>query len=257
MVTRPLLAREDLVRYVDGRLGPERRAEVAAYLRDHPEAAEELQAQQRLNALVRERYRRVREEPVPSALLEAAARARGGSARVRRGALRTAAIAAAAAILGVAAGWLWRSASVGTQWQDFTRQAAAAYRVYAAERDRPVERAAQAELLAWLSQRLDMRITAPGLEAFGFRLLGGRLLPTAHGSAAAQLMYENAEGRRLTLYIRADLRNVREIEFQLARHGEVNVLYWLDGPRGYALVSDLEERAMLPLAKLVYDAFRS
>jgi anti-sigma factor RsiW len=257
MVTIPSVTREDLIRYVDGRLAPERRAQVAAYLHEHPEMAEELHAQQRLNALLREHYRRMREEPIPQALVDAAAQGPGGRARLRRGALRTAAIAATAAVIAGAAGWLWRSATVEPQWQEFTRQVAAAYRVYTPERDRPVEITAGDELLAWLSRRLGTPVLAPKLDAFGFRFIGGRLLPTAGGAPAAQLMYENATGRRLTLYIRSDLRNVREIEFQFARHGDVNVLYWLDGPRGYALASDLEESAILPLAKGVYDAFRS
>lgn len=257
MVTPPAVTKEDLIRYVDDRLAPERRAQVAAYLHEYPEMAEELQAQKRLNALLRERYRRMREEPIPPALLNAAAQGPGGRARLRREALRTVGIAATAAVIGGAAGLLWRSATVEPQWQEFTRQAAAAYRVYTPERDRPVEIAARDELLAWLSRRLGTPVLAPKLDAFGYRFIGGRLLPTAGGAPAAQLMYENAAGRRFTLYIRADLRNRREIEFQFARQGDVNVLYWLDGPRGYALSSDLDERAMLPLAKEVYDEFRS
>lgn len=256
MVRPPAVTREDLIRYVDDRLAPERRGEVAAYLHEHPEIAEELEAQKRMNALLRERYRRVQEEPVPPALLHAAAEGARGRVRPRREGLRAGVIAVAAMVVGAAAGWLWRDAMIEPQWQDFTRQAAAAHRIYASERDRPVEPVAREELLAWLSRRLGTPITAPGLDAFGYRFIGGRLLPGAGGTPAAQLMYESAEGRRFTLYIRTDLRNRREIEFQFARQSNVNVLYWLDGPRGYALASELDERAMRPLAKVVYDAFR-
>jgi anti-sigma factor RsiW len=255
MVRPPPVTKEDLIRYVDDRLPPERRAQVAAYLHEHPETAEELEAQKRLNALLRECHRRVREEPIPPALLHAATGARW-HIRPRREALRAVTIAIAAAIVGGAAGWLWRSITVEPQWQDFTRQAAAAHRVYTSERERPVEVAARPELLAWLSRRLGTPIVAPRLDAFGYRLIGGRLLPGTGGTPAAQLMYESAEGRRFTLYIRADLRNWREIEFQFAHEEGVNVLYWLDGPRGYALASELDESAMRPLAKVVYDAFR-
>lgn len=256
MVTPPAVTKEDLSRYVDDRLAQERRARVAAYLREHLEMSDELEEQKRLNALLRKRYKSLREEVIPQALLHADARGPDGRARPRRAALRAVAVAAAAAVMGGAVGWLWRSALLAPQWQDFTRQAAAAYRVYTAERERPVELAAPEELLAWLSRRLGMPIVAPKLDQFGYRFLGGRLLPTAGGAPAAQLMYENADRRRLTLYIRADLRNRREIEFQLERQGDVNVLYWLDGPRAYALASQLDESAMLPLAKRVYDTFR-
>ena len=37
MVTPASLTKEDLVRFVDGRLAPERRMQIAAYLREHPE----------------------------------------------------------------------------------------------------------------------------------------------------------------------------------------------------------------------------
>lgn len=254
MVTPASVTKEDLIRFVDGRLAPERRTQVADYLREHPAVAKELQAHQRLNALLRERYGSIRAEPVPAALLHATA-SPGGDRRGQT--LRRVAIAAVAVVLGAVGGWLARSAVIEPPpWREFPREAAAAYRVYTPERDRPVEIAARDELLAWLSRRLGMPIGAPQLEPFGYRLVGGRLLPTSGGAPAAQLMYENASGRRITLYIRADLRNSREIEFQFARANDVNVLYWLDGPRGYALSADLDERGMLPLAKILYDEFR-
>ncbi len=256
MVTIPSVTREDLIRYVDGRLAPGQRAQVAAYLDEHPQMAEELQAHQRLNALLLERYKHDREEPIPPALLHAATQGLSGRARLRKGALRVAAVAAVAAGLGGTVGWLWRGTMIEPQWQDFTGQAAAAYRVYTPERDRPVEIAGQYELLAWLSERLGMPLVAPRLDAHGYRLIGGRLLPAGRGTPAAQLMYQNASGRRITLYIRADLRNSRDIEFQFARQDDVNVLYWLDGPRGYALSAELDESAMLPIAKVVYDELR-
>jgi anti-sigma factor RsiW len=257
MVTPPSVSKEDVVRFVDGRLAPERRMQVAAYLREHPETAEELQAHQRLNTLLLERYRSIREEPVPATLLYAATQGFNRGTDPRRETLRRAAIAAVAVVLGATAGWLGRSATVEPPpWQEFPRQAAAAYRVYTPERDRPVEIAPGHELLAWLSQRLGMPIAAPQLSPFGYRLIGGRLLPTSGGAPAAQLMYENASGGRITLYIRADLRNSRDIEFQFTREDDVNVLYWLDGPRGYAVSANLDERSMLPIAKVLYDEFR-
>jgi anti-sigma factor RsiW len=187
------VTKEDLIRYVDDRLPSERRSQVAAYLHEHPETAEELEAQKRLNALLRECHRCVREEPIPPALLHAAAGA-GERIRPRREALRTMVLASTAVIVGGVAGWLWRSVMLEPQWQNFTRQAAAAHRVYASERDRPVELAARQELLAWLSRRLGIPITAPRLDAFGYRFIGGRLLPGAGGTPAAQLRYESAEG---------------------------------------------------------------
>ena len=88
-----------------------------------------------------------------------------------------------------------------------------------------VNRANHGIRLADMAETLGMPIAAPELDAFGYRFIGGRLLPSTSGAPAAQLMYENAEGRRFMLYIRTDLRNTREIEFQFTREGDVNVLY--------------------------------
>lgn len=90
----------------------------------------------------------------------------------------------------------------------------------------------------------------------GFRLLGGRLLPASDGPAG-QLMYESAAGERVTLYLRAALANRRELEFQFATDRDLPVLFWLDGPRGYALAGEIQRGRMLRLAKVIYDELGS
>ena len=76
-----------------------------------------------------------------------------------------------------------------------------AHRLYSVEVRHPVEVAAddEAHMSTWLSRRLGKSIKPPPLAGAGFRLVGGRLLP-ADGKPAAQFMYENAAGQRLTLY---------------------------------------------------------
>src|SRR5690606_31282913 len=58
-------------------------------------------------------------------------------------------------------------------------------------------------LSTWLSNRLETGLAMPDLSTEGFTFLGGRLLPAPEiaGGRAAQLMYEDAAGERLTLYI--------------------------------------------------------
>lgn len=250
---------EDLDHFVDGRLDPERRAEVAAYLAEHPEVAEEIEAYGRLNALLCDQFEAVLEEPVPARLLRTAARGRVASRTGLKRVLRVAATVVLSAAVGGIGGWLWREATIEPPaGSDFARQAASAHRVYAPELQRPVEITAEQEpqLLAWLSRRVGARIEAPRLADVGYRLIGGRLLPTAEG-AAAQFMYENAAGTRITLYLRTDLRNTRDIEFQIARERDVNVWYWLEGPRGYALSGELDQRELLKIAEVLYDELGS
>src|SRR5205085_2309773 len=63
----------DLQAYADGRLTPERRAMVDAWLATHPEAAERVAAYQRLGQEVRAAYETMLSEPVPPRLAQAAA----------------------------------------------------------------------------------------------------------------------------------------------------------------------------------------
>ena len=52
----------------------------------------------------------------------------------------------------------------------------------------------------------------PDLSPLGYRLLGGRLLATEHGGAAALFVYDDADGHRLTVLLRPmapELRAVR------------------------------------------------
>jgi len=59
-----------------------------------------------------------------------------------------------------------------------------------------VKAAEEKHLVAWLSKRLGHVVRSPGLTEAGCELVGERLLP------AAQLMYEDGGGRRVTLYVR-------------------------------------------------------
>ena len=60
-------------------------------------------------------------------------------------------------------------------------------------------------------------IKAPDLTGFGFRLMGGRLLPASTNGVAAQLMYDDDHGTRLTLYLRNG--ETGETDHQFLREG--------------------------------------
>ena len=67
-----------------------------------------------------------------------------------------------------------------------------------------VDAGQEAHLMQWLSKRLGRQLVTPDLSGAGFRLMGGRLLPAEDGPAA-QFMYENGTGERLTLYLRSGI----------------------------------------------------
>jgi anti-sigma factor RsiW len=243
----------ELQAYADGRLAPERRAAVEAWLAAHPEEAERIAAYQRLGQEVRAAYETMLSEPVPERLAQAA---------VPRFAGRRAAAVAGWIALGIAigapAGWQLRpERPVAQAVPDSTliaRRAAVAHATYSPEVRHPVEVGADEEqhLVAWLSKRLGIKLRAPKLDEAGMSLVGGRLLPGENGPVA-QFMYQSQNGRRLTLYVRTEVSRNRETAFRYARENNVGVFYWIDREAGYALASaDLSKDELLRLANLVY-----
>ena len=168
--------------------------------------------------------------------------------------LRYAAVAAWLAI-GGSLGWYMHGYQQGRAAASvaFVHQAALAHAVYAPEVRHPVEVGAdqEAHLTAWLSKRLGTSLKVPHLATAGYELVGGRLLPGNTGPAA-QFMYQDARGQRLTLYVRSDKDDNQETAFRYAREENVGVFYWIDGPFGYALTGDLEKSELLRIAQLVY-----
>jgi anti-sigma factor RsiW len=239
----------DLQAYVDRRLDPVRRAEVEQYLAAHPDQAERVRAFGRQNAMLRSLFDPLLEQPVPERLVRVLAPA--GPWWWRRVAM---AVALALAVIG---GWILRGTLQGGTppgWS-FAEQAAVAHVVYAPEVLHPVEvGAAQEEhLIKWLSKRLGQPLQAPDLTALGYRLVGGRLLP-GREKPAAQFMYEDARGQRLTLYVSVDAAGSQQTAFRFAREEGVSVFYWVDGPLGYALAAQTPRERLLTVAETVYRA---
>lgn len=243
-MNRPLDA--ELHAWVDGHLDPARAAEVAAWLAVHPDETERLKSWKRQKELLHAAFDPVLEEPVPARL---------GDAATRRPPARAWRIAAAIGWLaiGVVAGYQLRGARPGeAATPALARNAAIAHVVYAPEVRHPVEVGAdqEAHLVQWLSKRLGAPLKTPQFAAQGFELVGGRLLPGERGPVA-QFMYQDHDGRRLTLYVKSDGDN-RDTAFRYAQEGKVGVFYWLDGKLGYALSGELPRAELLAVAESAY-----
>lgn len=243
----------DLQAYADGELPQERRAAVAAWLAAHPEDAERIDSYRRLAEELRSTYDPVLKEPVPERLQRALR-----PLRARRLAMVAAWVALGIA-LGAMGGWQLRalqpSAVVGTDGASLmARRAAVAHATYSPEVRHPVEVGAdqEAHLVAWLSKRLGTQLRAPKLEAVGYSLVGGRLLPGENGPVA-HFMYQCNRGTRVTLYVRSDMASNRSTAFRYAREGSVGVFYWVDGKSGYAISSaDISKDDLLNVANAAY-----
>ncbi|MFM0401802.1 anti-sigma factor [Paraburkholderia aspalathi] len=136
---------------------------------------------------------------------------------------------------------------LGGQPPSFAERADIAYAVYTPERRHPVEVAANEEehLINWLSKRLNRPLSVPSLQEYGYSLVGGRLLPGEAGPAA-QFMYENTSGARLTLYITGIARD--ETAFRLFRDGNRRTFYWVSDRMGYALSGPISEDKLRSIA---------
>lgn len=245
--------------WVDGELQPDAAASVAQWLAEHPEEAARMAAIQAQNACLQALHAQLLEEPVPPQLLRP----------LQKPALqwRWQHALAAGIMLSVGLGLGYGAgqqksgslpADTTVQLPGFVREAAAAHAVYVPEQRHPVEVAAQqqAHLVQWLSKRLGVALKPPVLEAQGFHLMGGRLLPGETGQARAQFMYEDQAGQRVTLYVSVlDPKTATAsapASFQWSSDGASHGFYWIDGRQGYALSASLPRERLQALANAVY-----
>jgi anti-sigma factor RsiW len=141
-----------------------------------------------------------------------------------------------------------QQAAVGAGW---VQRAAFAHGVYVPEPRHAVEVKAQEEHLArWLTRRIDVPVKLFDLREFGFELVGGRLLPDGAGKSA-QLMYQDAQGLRVTVYLRKP-ETPTDAAFRYERQGDLGVFYWVESGAGYALVGALPKEQLLALAEAIY-----
>ena len=249
---------EQLSAYLDGELPDAERAAVEAWLRDHPEDAARLRLWATDAEALRVRLAPWLDEAVPEALRATVQRR---PVRAPRWAL--AASAAGLLLLGAALGgagvWQWQQhqgealarAGGGTAPAGWVQRAAAAHAVYVPEPRHAVEVKAQEEHLArWLTRRIDVPVKLFDLREQGFELVGGRLLPDGAGKSA-QLMYQDAQGVRVTVYLRKPDEGT-PAAFRYERQGDLGMFYWVESGAGYALVGGLPREQLLALAQAIH-----
>jgi anti-sigma factor RsiW len=264
--------------WLDGELTPEQRAQIDAWLREHPEDAARVRLWAADRDALRARFDGVLDEPVPQALAQVVwRRLPQRVAPSFAGWQRWAAALAVFALGGVlGAALMWRTqVGAGTPLARdgepaWVRRAAVAHAVYVPEVRHAVEVKAQEEHLSrWLTKRLDVPVKLFDLRAQGFELVGGRLLPDAAGPSA-QLMYQaiattdapgasaaDAKPARVTVYLRKPDSDT-PAAFRYERQGELGLFYWVEGrsaeggPCGYAIVGALPREKLLALAETIF-----
>ena len=198
------------------------------------------------NTLLRKQFDSVMTEPIPARMY------------LRRPAWHEHARAAAFVAVGIAIGMgiaYYRMPPPPTvaAVTPLPARAARAHLVYTPEVRHPVEVDAkeQDHLVKWLSKRLGIPLKLPVLTAEGYELLGGRLLPGPHGPVAL-FMYQDASGKRLTIYVTPPNKGDTTTAFRFAKEGPVSVFYWVDGDCGFAISGEMDKAALSRVATAVY-----
>lgn len=249
----------ELQAWVDGRLPPDRHAEVEAWLGRHPPEFARAMAYRQQREQLRAWLAPWALEPVPDHLL-----AHAHPVARRPAWVSAAARSAAAAVLllsGAAGGWLLRGivpdpAVTAAPSAQLGAAAMRAHLTFVPEVRHLVEVPAtqKAHLVTWLSNRLGRPLRVPDLTPFGFRLVGGRLLP-GDTAVAAQFMFDDASGTRLTLYLRAEPRSQDakpDAGFELIEDGRVAGFRWFEDGFGYAVLAEIGRDRLLQVAEAIY-----
>lgn len=246
----------DLMAYADDRLDPARRTEIEAWLAEHPERAAEVQLWRQQNEAIRALHGATA-EPVPPRL-DPRRLAAHRSERLRQWP-RLAAAAVVLIAIGSTLGWLGRDwiEPPETPAEILIGSAIGAHQLYVRENRHAVEVGAndRDHLFNWLSNRVERPIIAPDLAAEGFELVGGRLLPASYedetAGPAAQLMYQDASGQRITVYITAARPDVGKA-YEFENRDALDAFYWADDRITCTVVGDLPQDQMQTVARKVY-----
>jgi len=270
----------DLHAAADDQIDQSDQARLDAWLADNPDDAATVHAYRLQNARLHDQYDFVLNEPVPRHLLRVLENDPSPSDSGRLTwfmGIRQLAAAVAFLLAGGVGGWVLHGqvplapSSIATApASGFADAAIGAHRVFVSEVRHPVEVPAseEAHLVAWLSKRLGTTLRAPAMNDLGFSLVGGRLLAD-RSLPVAQFMYQDATGRRLTLYVRSVDRGTvtdagasplatnplvtgSKAAFHFVEHDGVSAFYWIDADFAYALVAPVDRATLMAVATRVY-----
>jgi anti-sigma factor RsiW len=232
-------------------LEPERRAEVGSYLAGHPDVAKRVAGFADQRELLRAALAPIADDPLPPELN--LSRIIDGQRRRPRPAWWAIAAMLLFSVGGLG-GWVVRGsleASPGGL-AALAQEAAYSYNVYAPDRVQPVEMRASdaAQLVQWVSSRLNRSVRVPDLTSSGYRLMGGRLVATQHGPAA-MFMYDDDDGSRVVVLTRPMSSADQNAPMTAQSNGSATGFAWADDGIGYSLVGPAPANSLKAIANEV------
>jgi anti-sigma factor RsiW len=238
--------------YADGELQGDEKRNVEQALALSDDARNVLESIRQQKSELHKAYDQVLDEPVPERLLKAAI----PSPRVNIWPRLALAASLGALAFGAASSWFAHNNITSVAMvETLPQRALNAFQVYGAEQRHAVEVAANEKehLETWLSKRIGVKFAVPSLSAEGFTLIGGRLL-AEQGQPAGLLMYEDANKKRLAIYVAANSAKNNEA-MMMEKRGSVVTCYWVETDMVYALAGEQSSEQMLELAKAAHEGF--
>jgi len=253
MTKKKIISDTELHAYLDGQLDEKQQHEVELTLQNDNVIAEKLLELQKMNQALHTEFNPVLQEDIPDRLLNATKPQHNWLPFVASVSLF---------ILGTLVGWQAQVKFVPTAQgidlsamdDNLIKPAAFAHSIFTAELIHPVEIRAERHhyLNRWLSKRLKTQLTAPNLSNSGYTLIGGRLLPSTQNRMAAQYMYEDQQGSRITIYVRRGEWQQQTKPFEVNGKKGYSIYYWIDEDLGYVLTSGLDKNKNRVLANEAY-----
>ncbi|MBT9302345.1 anti-sigma factor family protein [Pseudomonas sp. TAE6080] len=227
----------DLHAYVDHQLSEVDRRQLEIWLAAHPEVAAQVHAWQQDAQHLRAALGAA---PAANPQLDPALIRQRLKHQSRRQ-LATAAMLVLAVSLGGLGGWQARQATLVATALPMT-DAMQAYRLFAQERIMPADYQVQGSgaMQAWLDRYFTQAHRLPDLSQAGFNPVSGRLLTTDQG-AAAMVLYENPQGRRISFYIRPPGPQNTLLPPGSRNADGLQAQYWSSPGYNYAMVSQEDE----------------
>ncbi|TPI19531.1 anti-sigma factor [Mesorhizobium sp. B4-1-1] len=255
-MTRHDFSERDIHMALDGELPGEERMAYDAWLEANPEMKARSARYIADRAAMRAAFAGVIDEPVPARLRQALLGQAPAKASAWRSRWWLSAAAAVVLAVGGLGGYVVGIDSIGRGGDgddQLAEQAIAAHVLYAAEKRHAVEVPASDKdhLQTWLSNRVGLKLVAPDLTTEGFELIGGRLLPAGEQGKAAMLLYEDAKGERISLFVTAVSSTTSKGTYT-AEAGGPEAVYWLDKGYACAVVGSLPPERLSGVAKSAY-----
>ena len=228
----------DLHAYVDHQLLDSDRRVLETYLAAHPEVAAQVQAWQQDAQLLRASLSGALQQPPNPALDPALIRQRLKQQSRRH--FASAAVLLIAVSLGGLGGWHAREATQPALLP--MADAMQAFRLFAQEGIMPADYKGQdsGTMQAWLDRYFNQAHRLPDLSQAGFTPVSGRLLTTEQG-AAAMVLYQDAQGRRISFYIRPPGPNNGFLPRGERTADGLQAQYWSGDGYNYAVVSPTDQ----------------